>query len=159
MKQKKQPRKRTQKKQPVRIEMQMGGVQQGFLNDIAGVFYQLYKEHHNNENGKQKIIQYVRDMEKLYSKDEKEDIQTQINEFTDQITKDIHIGKVNPPSEKQKKKGENLIQIIIEELHTYKNEHKGEKIPDAIILEKLQPLYAQLKTPGSVQRNTAKKTT
>ena len=156
---KKRTGKRTQKKRPVRIEMQMGGVQQVFLNDIAGVFYQLYKEHHNHEKGKQKITEYVRNMENLYSKDEKEDIQTQIKEFTDKITKDIHIGKVNPPSEKQKEKGENLIKNIIEELHKHKNEHKGEKIPDKIILEKLQPLYEQLKTPGSVQRNTVKKTT
>lgn len=149
-------RKRTQKKRSVRI--QMGGVQQGFLTDIAGLFYQLYKEHNNDEKGTQKILEYVRDIEKLYSKDEKEDIQTQINEFTDKMTKDIHIGKVNPPREKQKQKGETLIQTIIQELHTYKDEHKG-KIPDAIILEKLQPLYEQLQTPRSAHRNTAKKTT
>ena len=62
-------RKRTQKKRSVRI--QMGGVQQGFLTDIAGLFYQLYKEHNNDEKGTQKILEYVRDIEKLYSKDEK----------------------------------------------------------------------------------------
>ena len=155
MKQKKQPRKRTQKKQPVR--MQLGGVQHVFLNDIAGMFYQLYKEHHNHEKGTQKILEYVRDIEKLYSKDDEETIQEQINEFTEKMTKDIHIGKVNPPSEKQKEKGEKLIQIIIEELHTYKNEHQGKEIPDAIIREKLQPLYEQLQTPRSAHRNTAKK--
>jgi uncharacterized membrane-anchored protein YjiN (DUF445 family) len=154
MKQKKQPRKRTQKKQPVR--MQMGGVQHVFLNDIAGMFYQLYKEHHNHEKGTQKILEYVRDIEKLYSKDDEETIQTQINEFTEKMTKDIHIGKVNPPSEKQKEKGEKLIQTIIEELHTYKNEHQGKEIPDDIIREKLQPLYKQLQTPG-IHRNTMKK--
>jgi len=154
MKQKKQPRKRTQKKQLVR--MQMGGVQHVFLNDIAGMFYQLYKEHHNHEKGTQKILEYVRDIEKLYSKDDEETIQTQINEFTEKMTKDIHIGKVNPPSEKQKEKGEKLIQTIIEELHTYKNEHQGKEIPDDIIREKLQPLYKQLQTPG-IHRNTMKK--
>lgn len=154
MKQKKQPRKRTQKKQPVR--MQLGGVQHVFLNDIAGMFYQLYKEHHNHEKGTQKILEYVRDIEKLYSKDDEETIQEQMNEFTEKMIKDIHIGKVNPPSEKQKEKGEKLIQTIIEELHTYKNEHQGKEIPDKIIEEKLQPLFEQLKTPG-IHRNTMKK--
>jgi len=137
--------------------MQMGGVQQAFLNDIAGLFYQLYKEHSNDENGKPNILEYVREMEKLYSKDEKEDIQEQIEEFTRKMTEDIHIGKVNPPSEKHKEKGETLIQTIIQELYTYKNEHQGKEIPDEIIHKKLQPLYKQLQTPG--KRRTMKKIT
>jgi hypothetical protein len=145
-------KKRTQKKRPV-LPMQKGGLQNAFLKNISGLFYQLYKEHHAKQDY-EKIKEYVREIEKLYSKDEKEDIQKQIDEITHKMSEDKNIANVNPPNETQKEKGEKMIQNIIQELHTYRNIHKSKNVPDKIILDTFQKQLDKQKTPGT--RHTAK---